>query len=119
VIRSNFNTHIASIAERHIAPPKTSHEMAETHGMFDTPAGPPDKGLYSMLVNKDGSFDIDPDHPEVPSRTPRRCSICRTFPTRSRRRGVSKPARMVRQQRLEAAVHRNVARHEALPPGRR
>ena len=66
VIRSNFDTHIASITERHIAPPKTSQEMAETHGMLNTPAGPPDKSLYPMLVNKDGSFDIDPDHPEAP-----------------------------------------------------
>ncbi len=66
VIRSNFDTNIASVAERHIAPPKTSVEMAETHGMLDTSAGPPDKALYATLANKDGSFDIDPDHPEKP-----------------------------------------------------
>ena len=63
VIRSNFNTHIAAVSERHIAPPKTSETMAETHGMLDTPAGRPDKTLYTMLTNKDGSFATDPAHP--------------------------------------------------------
>ena len=66
VVRSNFDTHIAAIAERHIAPPKTSQNMAETHGMLDTPAGPPDPALYNILVNRDGSFNQDPDHPERP-----------------------------------------------------
>jgi len=66
VIRSNFNTHIAAVSERHIAPPKTSETMAETHGMLDTPAGPPDKTLYAMLVSKDGSFASDPAHPDQP-----------------------------------------------------
>jgi len=66
VIRSNFNTHIASVSERHIAPPKTSETMAETHGMLDTPAGPPDKALYGMLVSKDASFAADPAHPDQP-----------------------------------------------------
>ena len=58
VIRSNFDTHIAAVSERHIAPPKTSESMAETHGMLDTAAGPPDKTLYAMLVNRDGSFPL-------------------------------------------------------------
>ena len=66
VIRSNFNTHIAAVSERHIAPPKTSETMAETHGMLDTAAGPPDKTLYTMLVNHDGSFPVDPAHPDQP-----------------------------------------------------
>jgi len=70
VIRSNFNTHIAGVSERHIAPPKTSQTMAEEHGMLDTPAGPPDKTLYSMLVNKDGSFNQDPSNPSQPSPQP-------------------------------------------------
>jgi hypothetical protein len=70
VVRSNFNTHIAAIAERHIAPPKTSQNMAETHGMLDTPAGPPDPALYAMLVSHDGSFNQDPDHPEQPEAHP-------------------------------------------------
>lgn len=66
VIRSNFNTHIAAVSERHIAPPKTTETMAETHGMLDTPAGSPDKALYSMLVSRDGSFATDPAHPDQP-----------------------------------------------------
>ncbi len=66
VVRSNFDTHIAAKSERHIAPPKTSQNMAETHGMLDTPAGPPDPALYNMLVARDGSFNQDPDHPEQP-----------------------------------------------------
>jgi hypothetical protein len=66
VIRSNFDTHIAAVSERHVAPPKTSETMAETHGMLDTPAGPPDKTLYAMLVDKDGSFASDPAHPDEP-----------------------------------------------------
>ncbi len=66
VIRSNFNTHIAAVSERHIAPPKTSETMAETHGMLDTAAGTPDKTLYTMLVNHDGSFAVDSAHPDQP-----------------------------------------------------
>jgi hypothetical protein len=68
VIRSNYNTHIAAVSERHIAPPKTTETMAETHGMLDTPAGPPDKALYTMLVSKDGDFGTDPavPHPPLP-----------------------------------------------------
>jgi hypothetical protein len=66
VIRSNFNTHITAVSERHLAPPKTAETMAETHGMLDTPAGPPDKTLYGMLVHKDGSFGVDPAHPDRP-----------------------------------------------------
>jgi hypothetical protein len=66
VIRSNFDTHIAAVSERHIAPPKTSQTMAEEHGMLDTPAGPPDKGVYAMLVNKDGSFSSNPADLEHP-----------------------------------------------------
>ena len=66
VIRSNFDTHIGALSERHIAPPKTSQTMAEEHGMLDTPAGRPDKAAYAMLTNKDGSFNSDPldlEHP--------------------------------------------------------
>jgi hypothetical protein len=68
VIRSNYNTHIAATSERHIAPPKTSETMAETHGMLDTLTGPPDKTLYAMLVGKDGDFGTDPavPHPPLP-----------------------------------------------------
>jgi len=70
VVRSNFNTHIAGVSERHLAPPKTSETMAEEHGMLDTPSGPPDKAAYPMLVNKDGSFNQDPAHPDEPSPQP-------------------------------------------------
>jgi hypothetical protein len=69
VIRSNYDTHIVALSERHIAPPKTTETMAETHGMLDTPAGPPDKSLYAMLVAKDGSFpgnQSDPTNPSQP-----------------------------------------------------
>jgi hypothetical protein len=66
VIRSNFDTHIAAVSERHIAPPKTSESMAETHGMLDTAAGPPDKTLYATLVDHDGSFPVDSAHPDQP-----------------------------------------------------
>ena len=66
VIRSNYNTHVPTVAERHIAPAKSSHEMAELHGMLDTPAGPPDKSLYGMLVSKDAGFAMDPAHPDRP-----------------------------------------------------
>jgi hypothetical protein len=66
VIRSNYNTHIAAISERHIAPPKATHEMVELHGMLDTAAGPPDKALYSLLASRDGSFDSDPNNPAKP-----------------------------------------------------
>ena len=66
VVRSNFDTHIAAVSERHIAPPKTAHDMAEAHGMLDTPAGPPDKALYATLVAKDGSLDVDAAHPDAP-----------------------------------------------------
>jgi hypothetical protein len=66
VIRSNYNTHIAALSERHIAPPKTTEIMAETHGMLDTPAGPPDKSVYGMLVAKDGSFPTNTTDPSQP-----------------------------------------------------
>jgi hypothetical protein len=66
VIRSNYNTHVAAVSERHIAPPKTTETMAETHGMLDTSAGPPDKTLYAMLVSKDGDFGTDPTVPHPP-----------------------------------------------------
>ena len=79
VVRSNFNTHIAGVSERHLAPPKTSETMAEEHGMLDTPSGPPDKAPYPMLVSKDGSFNQDPAHPDQPraSGSPTHAAYCR------------------------------------------
>jgi len=51
----------AEVSERHAAPPKTAQLMAETHGMFDTPAGM-DKSAYPWISDKDeGSFqDLEP-----------------------------------------------------------
>jgi hypothetical protein len=72
VIRSNFETHIAATSERHIAPPKTSQTMAETHAMLDTRAGPPAKALYNLLKNRDGSFNSDPANPGTPVPHPER-----------------------------------------------
>ena len=66
VIRSNFNTHIAAVSERHIVPPKTTDDMLEWHGMLDTAAGPPDKALYGLLSTRDGTFEVDPAHPDQP-----------------------------------------------------
>jgi hypothetical protein len=40
VIRSNYDTPVVSDSQRHIVPPKTSQEMAETHGEFDKYIGP-------------------------------------------------------------------------------
>ena len=40
VIRSNYNTPFDKVNERHVVPPKTSQEMAETHGKFDDYIGP-------------------------------------------------------------------------------
>jgi hypothetical protein len=64
-IRSNFNTPAGAVSERHIAPPKVSEEMAEVHGMFDTPTGL-DKRAYATILNHDGDFGVDPTHPDQP-----------------------------------------------------
>lgn len=40
VIRSNYDKPSDKVNERHVVPPKTSQEMAETHGMFDDYIGP-------------------------------------------------------------------------------
>lgn len=70
VIRSNYDTHILGVSERHIAPPKTTVIMAETHGMLDTATGHPDKTRYAMLVNHDGNFPTDPADPANPAPFP-------------------------------------------------
>jgi hypothetical protein len=59
VIRSDFNSPSAETAERCIAPPKTSAQMAEWHGMFDTANGV-DPNAYATLTRLDGNF---PDRP--------------------------------------------------------
>lgn len=63
VIRSNYNRAFAGPSERHLAPPKVSELMAETHGMFDTATGVDPNA--TNLVNKDGSFAPGAVHPEA------------------------------------------------------
>jgi hypothetical protein len=41
--------------ERHVAPPRTSELMAETHGLFDTPSGV-NVNAYTLIANRDGTF---------------------------------------------------------------
>ena len=64
VIRNSTNPEERqTISERHIAPPKTSQIMAETHGMFDNDSGLK-KNVYSMIVEKDNSLKFDTaNHP--------------------------------------------------------
>jgi len=59
VIRSDINAPSVETAERCIAPPKTSAQMAEWHGMFDTANGV-DPNAYATLARLDGNF---PDRP--------------------------------------------------------
>jgi hypothetical protein len=59
VIRSDFDTPSTETAERLIAPPKTSVQMAEWHGMLDTPTGL-DPNVYSLLTQLDGTFGDAP-----------------------------------------------------------
>jgi hypothetical protein len=64
LIRSNFDeaadAYAAAMgiphhAERHLAPPRTTQLMAETHGMFDLPAGL-DPAAYPQIVALDRSL---------------------------------------------------------------
>src|SRR5262249_38325307 len=59
VIRSDVDAPSGDVAERLVAPPKTSVQMAEWHGMLDTPGGV-DPDVFPMLTQLDGSF---PDAP--------------------------------------------------------
>jgi hypothetical protein len=43
-------------ARRHLVPPRTSHVMAEQHGMLDDGAGRPDPALYAMLALRDANL---------------------------------------------------------------
>lgn len=58
VIRSNFDIpdDDPSIVpcERHIAPPSTGEDMAETHGVLDGPDGHPDPSSYTLIADRDG-----------------------------------------------------------------
>ncbi|HYG58984.1 MAG TPA: hypothetical protein VD902_13070, partial [Symbiobacteriaceae bacterium] len=64
VIRSNYDTPAGGVNERHVAPPRVSQIMAETHGMFDTGAGL-DKAAYDLIVAREGSFSPDAVVPEA------------------------------------------------------
>lgn len=61
VIRSNYDTEIEEASERHVAPPKTSQQLAETHGMFDLPTEIR-KDAYQVITAKEGS--LNDCHPE-------------------------------------------------------
>jgi hypothetical protein len=58
VIRSNYDIpdDDPSIVacERHIAPPSTGEDMAETHGVLDGPDGHPDSSSYTLIADRDG-----------------------------------------------------------------
>jgi hypothetical protein len=56
-------------SDRHIAPPRTSQLVAETHGMFDLPSNglKSDLNTYNMMVEKDrGTFGAGPNPPVRP-----------------------------------------------------
>lgn len=50
-------TQTPEICERHIAPPRTSQLMAETHGMFDQANGGLKPGSYDLIAEKSGDFN--------------------------------------------------------------
>jgi hypothetical protein len=65
VIRSNYDTPAAGVAERHVAPPRTSQLFAETHGLFD--AGVEnglDKAAYATITARETLFNPDGVHPD-------------------------------------------------------
>jgi hypothetical protein len=46
------------VSQRHIAPPKTSEQMAETHGMFDAASGmKSDAATFNLISTRDGKLD--------------------------------------------------------------
>ncbi len=58
VIRSNYdipdNDPSIVACERHIAPPSTGEDMAETHGVLDGPGGHPEASSYALIADRDG-----------------------------------------------------------------
>lgn len=61
VIRSNYNTPCTESTERHLAPPKASETLAESHGFLDE-KGRPNDDKYSTLKKYDGEAPpIEPD----------------------------------------------------------
>lgn len=59
VIRSNFNKRALLDNQRHVAPPKTSQEMAETHGQFDSYIGGKKdyKQGYNIAIKEAGTLN--------------------------------------------------------------
>lgn len=64
ILRSNFDTAADDYAadmgipqhdERHLAPPRATQQMAETHGMFDLPAGL-DQAAHAQIAARDRSL---------------------------------------------------------------
>ena len=67
VIRSNFNTHIAGgLRDGTSRRPRPARPWPKRTACSTPPAGVPDKTLYTMLVNHDGYFAMDPAHPDQP-----------------------------------------------------
>jgi len=63
VIRSSYDGQIKVEAnQRHIAPPRTSQQMAETHGMFDS-AKAINKKAYDLIVRYEENEDVDVSPP--------------------------------------------------------
>lgn len=64
-----------ALSERHLAPPKISQQLAETHGMFDDPTSGTVSYSYEVLAERDrGKFrssadSQDPIEPDAQSRT--------------------------------------------------
>ena len=58
VIRSNYdipdNDPSIVACERHVAPPSTGEDMAETHGALDGPGGHPEASSYALIADRDG-----------------------------------------------------------------
>lgn len=54
-------------SERHVIAPRTSEQMAETHGMFDGPSGMRgDAGTYDLIANRDAALPDFADMDTVP-----------------------------------------------------
>ena len=58
MIRSNYDVpdDDPSIVacERHIVPPSTGEDIAETHGVLDGPDGHPEASSYALIADRDG-----------------------------------------------------------------
>jgi hypothetical protein len=68
VIHSDIDAPSVEVAERLVAPPKTSAQMAEWHGMLDRPGGL-DPSAYATLIRLDGTF-VDQPYGDSPPALP-------------------------------------------------